>query len=266
MTSNPLHSVFSVFRLIFPLVVVLVGAPLVGCEQSGSTPAATGEGEVFGTAAQGGTAPAGKVWETTLEAWPKQGNLSILFESPSVQAAFENWMREPPKKPGETLVPVIEKVRRYNDALIALDGGWGPLSDSTTVRAMALRGMRKTLWSDLRVSVAEGDTDRVADLIVVMCNLPRVHHGFDGSTRGLLHTVDICNGIWWGMRDARFEGLEFDDAQKARIRAASSWVEDPDALGVVVDPESDPRRVNILKNYRESQLSSIMDERSKLLN
>ena len=205
------------------------------------------------------------MWQANLEVWPKQGNLSILFGSSRIQAEFENWMRQAPTKPNEILMPVIQKVRSFNDSLIALDGGWGPLPDPEKVRAMAVRGMRKTLWADLRVSVAQGDVERVTDLLVLMCNLPRVQHAFNGSARGLLETVMSCDGIGWGMRDALEARLVFSDEQKAKIRKASSWLEKPDALGAVADPESDPERARILDDFKKTSLPIIIDLRAKLL-
>ena len=253
-------------RFIRVFMLLLVAVLAIGCEDGGSSATSNGENEVFGSAARGGTPEAGKVWQATLEAWPKQGNLSILFGSPRIQAEFENWMRQPPTKPSEALMPVIQKVRSFNDSLIALDGGWGPLPDPKKVRSMAVRGMRKTLWADLRVSVAQENVKRVADLLVVMCNLPRVCHAFDGSTRGLIDAVMSCDGIGWGMRDAVEARLVFDDQQKASIREASSWLEKPDALGVVADPEKDPERAGILGNFKKTSLPVIMDMRAKLLN
>lgn len=246
------------------LMLLLAAILAIGCDGGGSSSASIDENEVFGSAAKGGTAEAGKVWQATLEAWPKQGNLSILFGSPRIQAEFENWMRQRPTEPSDTLEPLFEKISGFNDSLIALDGGWGPLPNPDLVRAMAVRGMRKTLWADLRESVAREDVERVTELLVVMCNLPRISHAFDGTTKGLIDTVGTCNGVAWGMRDAAEARLVFNEDQKARIRAASKWLDQPDALGVA-DPELDPGRAKILNSFKTEYLPTIMDFRAKIL-
>ena len=254
-------------RFIRLTVLLLMAVVIVGCGGGGSQ-SSPDDVEVFGSAAKGGNPEAGKVWQATLEAWPKQGNLSILYGTPNIQAEFENWMNvdetRPLVKPSEMLLPVFEKLKAFDDPLIALKGGWGPLPEPDKVRGMSVRGMRKTLWADLRESIADEDTERVADLLVVMCNLPRVSHAFDGTTRGLIATLGTCDAIGWGMRDALVAGIDFSDEQKTSIRKASSWLEKSDALGAV-DPLEDPRRANILDTFQKKTLPRIMKIRSELL-
>ena len=245
-------------------MLLLLTLLVVACGDSGSSTSSSVEGEIFGTAAEGGTAQAGTAWQSSLEVWPRQGNLSILYGSPRMQAEFENWLRGL-GTPGEELTPVFVKIREFNDPLIALDGGWGALPEPDKVRSMSVRGMRKTLWSDLRLAVVEGDADRATDVMVVMCNLPRVWHTFDGTTRGLLATLGTCDAIGWGMRDMSTGGLELDEGQKSRIREASSWLDAPAPFGTVDVPEDDPRRAEMLVQFRNQTLPPIMDARVRLL-
>ena len=213
---------------------------------------------------EGGNVEAGKVWQEALEAWPKEGNLSILYGSPTMQSKFENWMRSL-SKPDEALAPVFAKIAVFNDRLLALDGEWGPLADPDKVRSMAVRGMRKTLWSDLKVSVVEGDAARATGLLVVMCDLPRVCHAFDGTPRGLLATMGTCDGIGWAMRDMTYGGLELDAGQKERILAASRWLEEPAPFGAAVDPETDARRATMLEQFDSKGKPAILAARAALL-
>ena len=245
-------------------MILILGILTGGCQDSGSS---SQEKQVFGSAARGGSAEAGQVWQAALLAWPKQGNLSILYGSPRVQAEFENWMdgRRRLVEPGEDLLPVFDKIESFDAPLIALNGAWGPLPDPKTVRAMAVRGMRKTLWADLRLAAVRGDGSRVTDLLVVMCNLPRVSHAFDGSTRGLLATIGTCDAIGWGMRDASGAGVELDDQQKSRIREASSWLDQPLPFGAAGDTEEDQRRAGILEQFATMNLPTIRTARSQLL-
>ena len=251
-------------RLVLLFVILLVGFFAGGCEDGGSSTTSSGEKQVFGSAARDGSPEAGKVWQAALEAWPREGNLSILYGSPRMQAEFENWLRGL-STPKEELMPVFEKIEQFNDRLLALDGAWGPLPDPDKVRAMAVRGMRKTLWSDLRFAVVRGDAERATEVMVTMCNLPRVCHAFDGTTRGLLATLGTCDAIGWGMRDISSGGLELDEGQKSRLRAASSWLDAPSPFGTVDVPEDEPRRVEMLAQFRNQTLPPIMDARSRLL-
>lgn len=249
--------------LTLSLVVIATSAGF-GCEESGSSSNAAGEASVFGTAARGGNAEDGKVWQAAFEAWPKEGNLNILYGSPGMQSKFENWMRAL-SEPDEALAPVFVKLEAFNDRLLALDGGWGPLTDPGKVRSMAVRGMRKTLWADLRMSVINGDTSRATGLLVVMCNLPRVCHAFDGTPRGLLATMGTCDGIGWGMRDIEAGGRELDAEQKERIKEASRWLLEPSPFGAALDPETDARRATMLEQFDSTALPAILTARSSLL-
>ncbi|MCP4834439.1 MAG: hypothetical protein GY895_06690 [Phycisphaera sp.] len=249
--------------LALSLLVIATSSGL-GCEKSGSSSATDGEAAVFGTAAKGGNVEDARVWQSAFEAWPKEGNLNILYGSPAVQSQFENWMRTS-GEPDEVLAPVFVKLEAFNDRLLALDGGWGPLTDPDKVRSMAVRGMRKTLWADLKISAVNGDASRATDLLVVMCNLPRVCHAFDGTPRGLLATMGTCDGIGWGMRDIKMAGLELDADQKKRIEAASRWLEEPAPFGESLDPETDARRATMLEQFKSTGLPAILAVRSSLL-
>jgi hypothetical protein len=228
-------------------VVSLLTLLSAGCGDS-TMPDAVG---VAGPAASGGDSSHGAVWQQAFVAWPKEGNLSTLYGSPNVQAQMEPWLmgQVPPSPLPDIGAPVMEKVRAFNDRLIALDGGWGPVSEPQAFRAMSVRGMRKTLWSDARLSVAEGDVDRLVDLLVVMATLPRVAHAYDASPEGLLMTIGLADGFTWALRDAMAEGfgITLDSTQCDRVREAAAWMDVEGAFGVAF-PE-DGRRVALLEEY-----------------
>lgn len=267
MNTNPPRSLVAATRLVAVAMLALWGAFSGGCDDASSSGGSGPEAELFGTAADGGTAEAGAAWQAALEAWPREGNLSILYGSPHIQGQFENWMdgRRPLVVPAEDLLPLLAQVKEFDDSLIALDGAWGPLPASDQVRAMAVRGMRKTLWADLRFAAVEGDSSRATSLLVVMCNLPRVSHVFDGTTRGLLATIGACDAIGWAMRDMKLSGVSLDQDQKARILEASSWLDAPAPFGVVADEAADQRRAGILREFDLKNRPSVLEAREALV-
>jgi len=231
------------------LIVSMFGVG--GCEQAPPDPATLAAMSVTGPAAEGGNAAHGQVWQDALAAWPREGNLSVLYGQPTVQGRMDAWMmgQVPPSPLPEVGGPVMEKVRAFNDRLIDLDGAWGAMPEPATIRSMAMRGIRKTLWSDVRLAVAEGDVDRLVDVLVVMATTPRVSHAYDSTADGVLATIGLIDGFTWAMGDATTPGfdIELDDAQCERLRQAASWVEVSDAFGVA--PPEDTRRASILEQY-----------------
>jgi hypothetical protein len=231
------------------LLLALLGQ--VGCEPAPPDPAELAAMPILGSAGEGGDAAAGAVWQEALASWPREGNLSVLFGDPSVQAQMDRWMmgQMPPSTLPEIGIPVMEKVRAFNDRLIELKGGWGPLPEPGAIRSMAVRGLRKTLWSDARMAVAEGDVDRLVDVLVVMATLPRVSHAYDATADGVLMTVGLVDGLTWAMADATADGfdIELDSSQCDRLRQAASWVEMSDAFGVA--PPGDAQRASVIEQY-----------------
>lgn len=238
---------------------------LLGC--GGSEPVSMEDTEVFGSAAEGGVPEAGAVWQDVLARWPKEGNLSVLYGKPSIQGQFDAWMdgRQALSDPPETIQPVIDQVQLYADPLRELDGRWGRIEDPDSVRGMAIRGMRKTLWADLRAAITADDAERATDIMVVMCNLPRVAHAYDGSVRGLLSTIGTVDAIGWGMRDMAESGLSLDDEQIARIATASAWLDEPTPFGRAVDEERDARRASVLAQFDSSNRAAVLKARGQLL-
>lgn len=234
---------------------LLIGACLAGlvagCEPAPLEPGEAAARSIVGPAGDGGDAAAGAVWQAALEAWPKEGNLSVLYGAPHVQGRMDAWMmgQMPPQPLPEVGKPVMEKVRAFNDRLIALDGAWGAVPEPSKVRAMAVRGIRKTLWADARLAVAEEDADRLADILVVMATLPRVSHTYDASVRGLVATLGLVDGLTWALRDAttdRFE-VELDPAACERLADAIAWAEAEAPFGVA--EEQDPQRAKAIDGF-----------------
>lgn len=221
--------------------------------------------QVVGSAGRGGDPASALVWQAVLADWPKQGNLSILYGDPAIQARFENWMdgARPLVAPPEEIHATLDKIQVFNDRLIALDGGWGAIPDQEKVRAMSVRGMRKTLWADIRNAAVDGDAERATDLLVVMAGLPRVSHAYDGSVRGLLGTVSACDSLGWAMNNVAGKDTGLDDAQKDRVRAALDWLDDAAPFGEA-DPETDPRRVAVLGEYQRVTLPNLMKARARV--
>lgn len=248
------------------LLLPLLLAAWPGCGPAEPDSVAEARKPLLGPAAEGGDEASAAVWQAALEAWPQSGNLAILFGEPAIQAAMDTWMRGeyPPASLPPQCEPVMEKVRAFNDRLIALDGGWGPPPNPSVIRSMAVRGMRKTLWADVRLAVAERDAERLTDLLVVMANLPRVGHTYDATARGVLDTVGLADGFSWGLRDAttpEFD-IQLTDEQCARIRAAASWIDMDDAFGSP-GPE-DERRIAVLGTYEAQTRTRTRDTLAKL--
>lgn len=236
--------------------VLLLVAGLASCEQSPPDPAEAASRSIVGPAGQGGDAAAGATWQAAFEAWPKEGNLAVLYGDPAVQGRMDAWMmgQAPPQPLPEVGKPVMERIRAFNDRLIALEGAWGPVPEPSKVRDMAIRGMRKTLWADARCAVAEEDVDRLVDVLVVMSALPRVAHAYDASVRGLVSTIGLVDGLTWALRDAttpRFD-IELDASQCARLKAAIDWSEQSGAFGTA-EP-TDPMRSNALASFDDETL------------
>ncbi len=242
-----------------PLLLVMSLAFVTACEQAPTDPAVLAAMSVTGPAAEGGSADAGAVWQEAFARWPQEGNLAVLYGSPHVQGQMDAWMmgQVPPAAVPEIGVPVMEKVRAFNDRLIELDGGWGTMPEPDSIRAMAVRGIRKTLWADARLAVAEGDVDRLVNVLVVMATLPRVSHAYDSTASGLLVTIGLADGFTWALGDAltpAFE-IELDERQCERLRQAAAWVELPNAFGEA--SADDARRASVLEQY-ESRTRSKM--------
>jgi hypothetical protein len=236
----------------------------IGCADEGASedPALK---QVVGPAGQGGDPASGLAWQAVLVDWPKQGNLSILYGDPATQARFENWMdgARPLVAPPKEIHATLDKVQGFNDRLIALDGDWGTMPDRKMVRAMSVRGLRKTLWADVRRAAVRGDAERATDLLVVMANLPRISHAYDGSVRGLLATVSASDSLGWAMKNVAGKNVELDESQKARIRTATGWLDDPSPFGEA-DPETDPRRVAVLGEFQRVTRPNLIEARSRL--
>ena len=114
---------------------------------------------------------------------------------------------------------------------------------------MAVRGIRKTLWADARLAIAEEDSERLADILVVMATLPRVSHAYDASVRGLVATLGLVDGLTWALRDAttdRFE-IELDPAACARLTDAIAWANEASPFGVA--EEQDPQRAKAIDGF-----------------
>lgn len=247
MNTRPRHRVAR--PLAGSLLLALVA--LTACEQSPPDPAEAAARQIVGSAGQGGDATAAATWQAALEAWPREGNLAVLFGSPAVQARMDAWMmgQAPPQPLPDVGEPVMAKIRAFNDRLIALDGAWGSVPEPAKIRDMAVRGMRKTLWADARCAVAEQDVDRLVDVLVVMATLPRVSHAYDASVRGMIASFGLVDGLTWALRDAttpQYE-IELDADQCARLKSAAAWIEQGDAFGAV-DPD-DPQRTSALSQY-----------------
>ena len=263
MITSPLHA----SRRGTAASIVLLASMIlstIGCADEG-VPEDPALKQVIGPAGQGGDPASGLAWQAVLVDWPKQGNLSILYSDPATQARFENWMdgARPLVAPPKEIHATLAKVQGFNARLIALDGDWGMMPDRKMVRAMSVRGLRKTLWADVRRAAVRGDAERATDLLVVMANLPRISHAYDGSVRGLLATVSASDSLGWAMKNVAGEKVELDESQKARIRTATGWLDDPSPFGEA-DPETDPRRVAVLGEFQRVTRPNLIEARSRL--
>lgn len=262
MITSPMHASRRGTATALVLLASLI-LSAIGCADEG-VPEDPALKQVIGPAGQGGDPASGLAWQAVLTEWPKQGNLAILYGDPATQARFENWMdgARPLVAPPEEIHATLDKVQSFNDRLIALDGAWGTMPDRKMVRAMSVRGMRKTLWADVRRAAVTGDAERATDLLVVMANLPRISHAFDGSVRGLLATVSACDSLGWAMKNVAGEKVELDESQKARIRTATGWLDDPSPFGEA--DRGDPRRVAVLEEFQRVTRPNLSEARGRL--
>ncbi|MDG2020941.1 MAG: hypothetical protein P8J59_03225 [Phycisphaerales bacterium] len=242
-----------------------------GCEDPGSTRIIAGVGSGVagtGSAAQGGTAAAGLVWGDSLNRWPKDGNSQFVAGNSVIRSSFDLWLdsRQPPRMPGdEGVVVLLNDLRAYNMPLTGLNGNWGVPPDDIAIRTQAIRGIGKTLWADLRLALIEDDQNRTMEVITVMANLPRIAHGYDGSTRGLIATLATVDCFGWGLTDVTRPGEEITPTpeQCDRLRKAASWLEDSNAFDVSMD---DPAHQRVMERFMaetrprlRSQIAALCD-------
>jgi hypothetical protein len=225
-----------------------------GCGDDGSTRiiAGTGSGVAgTGSAAQGGSAAGGLVWADTLNRWPKDGNSQFVAANSVIRSSFDMWLdsRRPPRMPNdEGIVVLLKDLRTFNMPLTELNGDWGVPPKDVAIRTQAIRGIGKTLWADLRLALIEDDQERAMKVITVMANLPRIAHGYDGSNRGLIATLATIDSFGWGLADISRpgEGIEPTPEQCARLRKATTWLEDSNPFDVSMD---DPKQQRVMDRF-----------------
>ncbi|RPG20413.1 MAG: hypothetical protein CBB69_003355 [Phycisphaera sp. TMED9] len=242
-----------------------------GCDESGSTRIVAGAGSGVGgtgSAAQGGTVNGGLVWGDSLNRWPKDGNSQFVAGDSVIRSSFDLWLdsRQPPRMPDdEGVVKLLNDLRAFNMPLTDLNGDWGVPPKDVAIRTQAIRGIGKTLWADLRLALIEDDQDRVVEVIVVMANLPRIAHGYDGSNRGLIATLATVDSFGWGLTDVSRprEEIALTPEQCVRLRKATSWLEDSNAFDVSMD---DPAQQRIMERFMaetrprlRSQIAALCD-------
>ena len=244
-------------RQIKPILVGILAslAPLIsGCGDDGSTRIVAGVGSGVagtGTAAQGGSTAAGSVWADSLNRWPKDGNSQFVAGDSIIRSSFDLWLdaRRAPQMPDdEGVVILLTDLRTFNMPLTGLNGDWGVPPKEVAIRTQAIRGIGKTLWADLRLALIEDDQERAMEVIVVMANLPRIAHGYDGSDRGLIATLATADCFGWGLTDLTRSGEDIKPTaeQCEQLRKAASWLEEDNTFDVSMD---DPNQQRVMERF-----------------
>jgi len=239
---------------IFFCTLTLLSIMIFGCGDDGSYQAVAGAGSGVagtGSAAQGGSPAGGLVWGDALNRWPKDGNSQFVAGNSVIRSSFDLWLdaRRSPMMPNdEGVVVLLRDLREFNQPLTGLNGDWGVPSKETAIRTQAIRGIGKTFWADLRLAIIEEDQDRAMEVIVLMANLPRIAHGYDGSDRGLIATLATVDSFGWGLTDLTRSGAGIQPTaeQCERLRKAMSWLEDANAFNVSMD---NPSHQRMMKRY-----------------
>jgi hypothetical protein len=222
--------------LIFSLTA---GAGLLSaCDQSNG--GAGGGGATAATPPAASDTPEGRAWGTALLAWPQQGDPGRLVKQPMHKSAYDLWndIRIPPSQvvPEEYVLEIIRVSKPLIDPLHALNGGWAaPVLDGGRLSPRSIRGIAKTIWADVRLSILEDDHDRVIGDLVLLANLPRVARAANPSDRGLMPTLGVAGMFGWAMTDVLGSGASFTPTEEecVRLRAAASWLFDNEPFGAI---------------------------------
>jgi hypothetical protein len=134
------------------------------------------------------------------------------------------------------VIVIIETSKRIIDPLHELNGAWAaPHTGGARISTRTIRGLGKSIWSDLRLAVRTGDRPRAVGDLILLANLPRVARELDPSDRGLMPTLAVGSILYWGMVDISRggEAMELTPEQCARFSAAASWIHEPEPFGKV---------------------------------
>lgn len=221
------------------------------------------------------TSPESVAWGTALSSWPTQGDPNRIAKTSIEQSSYNLWhdIRVSPMEDANNpmtivspeVIAIIETSKRVVDPLHELNGAWGaPNTGGAMISTRSIRGLGKSIWSDLRLAVRIGDRSRAVGDLILLANLPRVARELDASDRGLLPALAAGSILYWGMVDVSRggEAMELTPEQCARISAAASWVLEPEPFGEISE-----KNALIWKGFQEreipklrKQLASICDE------
>ena len=213
------------------LAIILIGRGDAGNDSTSST---TGGG-----VPTAGASVASLAWGSALKNWPSQGDPGRIASDSVAQSSYNLWndIRVPPTEdPPDSVIEIIVTSKILIDPLHELNGQWDvPATDGARMSTRTIRGLGKSIWSDLRLAVREGDQARAINDLVLLGNIPRVARAVDPSDRGLMPTLAVASILYWGLADVARGGEAMaptpEDCQ--RILAAASWVNESEPFGAI---------------------------------
>ena len=186
------------------------------------------------------SSPEADAWGSSLRDWPTMGDPGRVGKTSVDKSSYDLWndIRVDPSTnpPPETVVYIIEKTSPLIEPLRSLNGAWAqPNPGSGRISGRSIRGLAKSIWSDLRLAIVKKDQAQAFGDLVVLANLPRVARAFDPSDRGLMPSLAVAGMFNWGMMDLARASAEFKltPAQCQILQNAASWIHEPLPFGAV---------------------------------
>ena len=154
----------NIFRVTLGLLAIL----LVACGDSTSPSQTTQTGGVSSPQAS----PTALVWGVAFVNWPSQGDPRRIAKTSVDQSSYNLWhdIRVSPKKEvPESVIEIIVASKKIIDPLHGLNGEWaGPATDGAKISTRSIRGLGKSIWSDLRLAVRTDDRARAVNDLVLL--------------------------------------------------------------------------------------------------
>ena len=218
-----------------------------------------------GGVSSAGASPASLAWGTALKDWPSKGDPGKIAKEPVDQSSYNLWhdIRVSPKDDvPEPVLEIMVKSKQLINPLHDLNDQWDvPATDGVRISTRTIRGLGKSVWSDLRLAVREDDRARAVNDLVLLGNMPKVARAIDPSDRGLMPTLAVASILYWGLYDLYSGGEEMAPTPEEcqRIMAAASWVNDPDPFGPISE-----QNLPIWKGFQERELPQIRNALQKI--
>lgn len=219
----------NIIRVPLGFLVIL----LMGCGDSTSS----STGAQSAGVSMANASPVQRTWGEAFVSWPSQGDPGRIAKTPLDHSSYNLWhdIRVSPKdEVSEPVIEIIETSKKIIDPLHGLNGEWaGPATDGAKISSRTIRGLAKSIWSDLRLAVRTDDRARAVNDLVLLGNMPRVAREIDPSDRGLIPALAVAGILHWGIVDVNRGGevLRLTPEECARVVAATMWINEPQPFG-----------------------------------